>query len=150
VAIRRARFRDTIAPVGGFIRVARVRRMFRMVGEAREIGLGTAEAREHLLRALVSELGAAIGAVVLDEAFHPGGKQGCANATLAGFDRGTLEGPRDAHFYKFPVAVFEEIEAARPRWRPLLAAVEVLVNPAPRFPEWGPRRRVLDEAARLG
>lgn len=55
------------------------------------------------------------------------------------------KGNVDAHFYKFPVAVFEEIERVDPFWVPRLLATEVLVNPGSTAEDW----TRLDEARAL-
>lgn len=57
------------------------------------------------------------------------------------------KGIGDAHFYKFPAAVFEEIERVDPYWMPRFLATELLVNPSPtRHDDWP----LLDEALALG
>jgi DNA-binding CsgD family transcriptional regulator len=75
---------------GGSIGIHAARRVIRLVGEVREIGRGTPAAREHLVGRLLVELGAAVGGAVRDEQFRVGGKNGCVEATLAGFDASTL------------------------------------------------------------
>jgi len=61
------------------------------------------------------------------------------------------KGQVDAHFVKFPAAVFEEIERVDPFWVPRLLAAELLVNPSPvRHDDWPHYERALALAAELG
>ena len=56
----------------------------------------------------------------------------------------------DAHFFKFPAAVFEEIERVDAFWVPRLLATELLVNPSPTGHEdWPQLDRALALAAEL-
>lgn len=72
------------------ISVVRARGAIRLLGEARELGLGTEAARLHLLHGIGRELGVALGGAVDDRAYLLGGKLGCVRATLSGFDPQTF------------------------------------------------------------
>ncbi|AKU95379.1 Transcriptional regulator, LuxR family protein [Labilithrix luteola] len=74
----------------GSIRWHRVRSAVRLIGEVREIGVRTEEARQHLLQSLLREIGATVGGIVNDHAYRRGGKGGVRGATLAGFDDATV------------------------------------------------------------
>ena len=67
-----------------------VRHIVRTIGEAREIGVGEA-ARRHLLSGVMHDLGAAVGAIVLDGKYRIGFKNTIEGATLAGFDGASLQ-----------------------------------------------------------
>jgi DNA-binding CsgD family transcriptional regulator len=60
----------------------------RLRDEVRELGLGTEAAREHLLRALASEVGAVIGALAFD--VRGGRERGIQAVTLVGFEPSTM------------------------------------------------------------
>lgn len=74
----------------GSIRWHRVRSAIRMIGEAREIGVRTEAARQHLLQSLLREIGATVGGLVNDHEYRRGGKGGVRGATLAGFDEASV------------------------------------------------------------
>jgi hypothetical protein len=62
-----------------------------------------------------------------------------------------MKGQVDAHFVKFPAAVFEEIERVDPFWVPRLLATELLVNPSPiSHDDWPHFDEALALAAELG
>ncbi len=73
------------------IRLHRARAAARLIGEASEIGLRTEAARRHVVDGLLGLLGCAIGAAVHDKGYGLGLKRGIAAATLAGFDRQTMD-----------------------------------------------------------
>jgi DNA-binding CsgD family transcriptional regulator len=76
---------------GALISVDRARRAVRLLGEARELGVGSEAARKHLLGGIAAEIGVAIGGAVDDRAYRIGGSQGCARVTLTGFDPQTFD-----------------------------------------------------------
>jgi DNA-binding CsgD family transcriptional regulator len=80
-----------------FIRVHRVRAAVSLMGEAREVGLGTEAARRHLVDGLLGLLGCAVGGAVHDTCYGLGLKGGIAEATLAGFDRQIIDVFRAHH-----------------------------------------------------
>jgi DNA-binding CsgD family transcriptional regulator len=68
------------------IRVARVRAAMRLVGEVYELGVRTEAGRCHLMRELLTLLGAEVGGTVHDRGYSPGMSRGIIAATLGGFD----------------------------------------------------------------
>jgi DNA-binding CsgD family transcriptional regulator len=70
----------------GYVPLRRARYALRLVREVREIGVGTEDARRHLLAGVAHEVGAAIGGIVSDSSFDLGLKAGLRAATLYGFD----------------------------------------------------------------
>ena len=59
------------------------------------------------------------------------------------------KGKADAHYVKFPAAVFEEIERVDPFWAPRLLATEVLINPSPNHSDWPELERALALSSEL-
>ncbi len=61
------------------------------------------------------------------------------------------KGARDAHFWKFPVAVFDEVARIDPFWVPRLLSVELFLNPSPQHHvDWPHLEQALSLAAELG
>lgn len=79
----------TANPAHGRIRTEVVRRIVRTIAEAREIGIGEL-ARQHLVAGVMRDLGAAVGAIVLDGNYRIGFKNTVEAATLAGFDAASV------------------------------------------------------------
>ncbi len=70
------------------MRLHRVRRLVQLRGELHEIGIGTEAARQHLMNAVLTDVGAVIAGLSFDVA---GGQlHGIKAATLVGFDDSTM------------------------------------------------------------